>query len=50
MDGAYSTYREIRNANKILVEKSDRKRALGRRRREDNIKMNFMEMEPEGVD
>jgi hypothetical protein len=43
---------EIRNTNKILVGKSERKRRLGRRTRRwaANINTDFSETEMEGVD
>jgi len=43
---------EVRNAYKILVGNSDRKRPLGRpkRRWEDSIRMNLREIEWEDVD
>jgi hypothetical protein len=43
---------EMRNAYKILVGKPEGKRLLGRpkRRREDNIRMDFRDIEWEGMD
>jgi hypothetical protein len=47
-----STYREVKNAYKILIGKSEGKRPLGRPRRrwEDNIKIDLREMGLEVVD
>jgi hypothetical protein len=44
MDGACSSYGEVKNAFNILVGKPEGNRSLGRlrRRREDNIKMDLM--------
>jgi len=40
----------MRNANKILFRKPERKRLLGRSRWEDNIRMDFKVLEWEGID
>jgi hypothetical protein len=44
--GACSTYRESRSVHRVLVGKPERKRPLGRPRRnwEDNIKMDLKEV------
>jgi hypothetical protein len=51
MDGACSTYGEMKNVNKILVGKLEGKRPPGRRRYrwEDHIKINIEEVGWEGV-
>jgi hypothetical protein len=41
--------RNARNSYNILIEKPVRKRPLGRRKWEDNIKMNLTEIGCEGV-
>jgi hypothetical protein len=41
---------EIRNAHKILVGRPEEKRSLGRRRWEDNIRMDLRGIWWEGVD
>jgi hypothetical protein len=52
MGGACSAHGEGRNAYKIVVERPEGKRALGRcrRRSEDNIKRDLMEVGFWGVD
>jgi hypothetical protein len=52
MGGACSAHAGTRNANKVLVEKSERKIPLGRPRRrwDDNIKIDFREMWMKNVD
>jgi hypothetical protein len=52
MDGLVARMGEMRNVYKILVEKSEGKRPLGRPRRrwEDNIRMDLREMEWDGLD
>ena len=46
MDGAFSTYGEMRGVYRVLVRKPEGKRPLGRPRHrwEDNIKMDLQEM------
>ena len=46
MDGAFSTYGEMRGVYRVLVWKPEGKRRLGRPRHrwEDNIKMDLQEM------
>jgi hypothetical protein len=43
---------EMKNAYKIFVAKAERKKQLGRhrRRREENIRMDLMEIEWQGMD
>jgi hypothetical protein len=52
MDGACSTYREKRGADRILVGTPEGRRPLGRPRRrwEDNIKMYLQDERWEGMD
>jgi hypothetical protein len=52
MDGAYSTNGEKRNSCRLLVEKPDGKRPLGRPKRRwvDNIRMDLGELGWDGVD
>jgi hypothetical protein len=52
MGRACSTIEEKRNAYRILVGKPEGKRSLGRPRRRwvDNIKMDFREIEWDGMD
>jgi len=52
MSGACSTYWEGRDAHRVLVEKPEGNRPLGRPRRswEDNIKMDLQEVECGGMD
>ena len=52
MGGSYRTYEETRGAYRLLVEKPDGKRTLGRPRRssEDNIKMDLQEVGCGGMD
>jgi hypothetical protein len=46
MSGAYSMHGERRGAYRVLVEKTEGKRSLGRPRRslEDNVKMDFQDL------
>jgi len=52
MGGAFSAYGEMKGVYRILVEKSEGKRPLGRPRRrwEDNIKMDLQEVGCGGMD
>jgi hypothetical protein len=50
MGEACRAHGEIRNAYKILVGKHEGKRPLGRRKWEDNIKMDLEEINLESVD
>jgi hypothetical protein len=52
LDSAFSTNGEKRSAYRILVEKPERKRPLGRTRRRwvDNVKIDFREIEWGGTD
>jgi hypothetical protein len=52
MDGACSAYRGRRGVHRVLVEKPEGKRPLGRHmgRCEDNIKMDLQEAGSRGVD